>query len=374
VSSRVPARAVEPLDRLLGSARILVCCGPGGVGKTSVAAALAVAAAERGRRTCVLTIDPAMRLAEALGLDGLGNEPVGVQGVTGEAGLDAMMLDMRRTFDDLVRRSAPSAEQAEAIIGNPVYQRLASFGGTQEYMAAEKLHELHASGRWDLIVVDTPPTRSALDFLDAPDRMLELLQSRMGPLAGPVRQLGGLLRGLGLAAMPLTELVSRATGTDLLREVTRFLRSIEGMYDGFRDRAKRVRDLLRSPQTAFVVVATPDETALWEAAFLAGRLSSDRLRLAAVVVNRVHQAVELPRVSAAARKALAAGDADARLLAELLDGHRRLATLATAERKRIAGLLAAAPGVGASQVQVPLLDEDPVDLPGLRRLGGHLLA
>ena len=368
--------AIEPrssLDRVLGSAKVLVCCGPGGVGKTSVAAALAVAAAERGRRTCVLTIDPARRLAEALGVDGLGNEPVPVPGVTGDAGLDAMMLDMRRTFDDLVRRTSGSDEQADGIIGNPVYQRLASFGGTQEYMAAEKLHELHTSGRWDLLVVDTPPTRSALDFLDAPDRMLELLQSRLGVLTGPVQRLGGLLRGLGLAATPLTQLVTRATGTDLLREVTRFLGEIEGMYDGFRDRAKRVRDLLRSGQTAFVVVATPDETALWEAAFLSGRLSSDRLKLGAVVVNRVHPAAELPRVRAAARKALAEGDADARLLAGLLDGHRKQAALAAAERKRIAGLLAAAPGAGAAQVKVPLLDEDPVDLPGLRRLGEHLL-
>jgi anion-transporting ArsA/GET3 family ATPase len=375
VSAPVPR--VEPLGTLLGSARGVIACGPGGVGKTSVAAALAVAAAERGRRVCVLTIDPARRLAQALGLDGLGNEPTPVEGLQGAGNLDAMMLDVRRTFDDLVRRTAPSPGQADAIIATPMYQRLASFGGTQEFMAAEKLHQLHASGRWDLLVVDTPPTRSALDFLDAPDRMLELLRSRMGALTGPVRSLRGVLRGLGLAATPLTQLVGRVVGTDLLGEVTKFLGAIEGMYDDARERANKVRDLLRASETAFVVVATPDESALWEAAFLAGRLGADRLRLGAVVVNRVHRAASLPRVSAAARKALAAAggrDPGAKLLGALLDAHRRQATLATAERKRIGGLLAAAPGAGAAQVQVPLLGEDPTDLPGLRALAGHLLA
>ena len=370
-----PVPKVEPLGRLLGSASVVIACGPGGVGKTSVAAALAVAAAERGRRVCVLTIDPARRLAQALGLDGLGNEPTPVEGLAGGR-LDAMMLDVRRTFDDLVRRTAPSPGQADAIIATPMYQRLASFGGTQEFMAAEKLHQLHASGRWDLLVVDTPPTRSALDFLDAPDRMLELLRSRMGSLTGPVRSLRGVLRGLGLAATPLTQLVGRVVGTDLLAEVTKFLGAIEGMYDDARERANKVRDLLRAPETAFVVVATPDESALWEAAFLAGRLGADRLRLGAVVVNRVHRAADLPKVSPAARKALAAAKRDqgARLLGALLDAHRRQATLATAERKRIGGLLAAAPGAGAAQVQVPLLGEDPTDLPGLRALAGYLLA
>jgi anion-transporting ArsA/GET3 family ATPase len=371
VSARVPATAGASLDRLLAEARIVVCCGPGGVGKTSVAAALALTAAERGRRTCVLTIDPARRLAEALGLDELGNEPTPVPGVGG-GGLDAMMLQARRTFDELIRRGA-GADQADAIIGNPVYQRLASFGGTQEYMAAEKLYELHASGRWDLLVVDTPPTRSALDFLDAPDRMLELLRARMGMLAGPAGRLGDLLRGIGISAAPLTQLVARATGTDLLGEVTRFLRAFETMYDGFRARAEQVRALLRSAETSFVVVATPDETALWEAAFLAGRLDADRLGLGAVVVNRVHQAAHVPRVPAAARKKLAAGGEDERLLAGLLEGHRRTATLAAAERRRIAGLLNA-PGAATTRIQVPLLDEDPVDLPGLRRLGAHLVS
>jgi anion-transporting ArsA/GET3 family ATPase len=291
-----------------------------------------------------------------------------VPGVDGQ--LDAMMLDMRRTFDDVVQRNAGSAEQAERILSNPIYQRLSSsLSGTQEYMAAEKLHELHASGRWDLLVVDTPPTRSALDFLDAPGRLHDLLDQRVRVIAAPAQRLGGLLRGFGISVSPISALVSRVTGVDLLREVTGFLAAFDGMYEGFTERARRVRDLLHEPSTGFVVIATPDEAALWEAAFLTGRLAGDRLRLGAVVVNRVHQARKLARVGAAARTTLAAGDPDQRLLAGLLTRHAQLAALAAAEQKRIAGLLASAPTAAAARVQVPLLGDDLADLPGLRALG-----
>jgi anion-transporting ArsA/GET3 family ATPase len=367
------------LATLARSAKVLICCGPGGVGKTTTAATIAVWAAAHGRRTCVLTIDPARRLAQALGLDGLDNSPRPVAMPAPDHGgslggsLDAMMLDPRSTFDEVVRRNARSSEQAERILSNPIYRRLTSVSGTQEYMAMEKLHELHASGRWDLLVVDTPPTRSALDFLDAPDRLYRLLDQRLRTVTAPLRKAKGFLRGLGIGASPLTGLVGRVTGIDLLREVTDFVAAFDGMYEGFKERARRVRDLLHQDSTAFVVVATPDEAALLEGAFFAGRLAGDHLRLGAIVVNRITTAATLPMVPAARRKVLAGGDDDQRLLAALLDRHADRATLAAAEQQRINTLLAAVPAGGATRVQVPLLAEDLTDLAGLRRLGGHLL-
>jgi anion-transporting ArsA/GET3 family ATPase len=366
------------LAALTRSAQVLICCGPGGVGKTTTAAAIAVWAATHGRRTCVLTIDPARRLAQALGLDGLDNSPrpVALADVMGKyalGSLDAMMLDPRQTFDEVVRRNARSDEQADRILGNPIYRRLTSVAGTQEYMAMEKLHELHASGRWDLLVVDTPPTRSALDFLDAPDRLYRLLDQRLRTVTAPLRKAKGFLRGLGIGASPLTGLVGRVTGVDLLREVTEFVAAFDGMYEGFKDRAKRVRDLLHQPATAFVVVATPDEAALVEGAFFTGRLAGDHLRLGAVVVNRVTTSASVPPVSAPRRKALAADGDDGRLLAALLDHHADRTAQASAEQQRINTLLAAVPGLGAARVQVPLLADDLADLDGLRTLGRHLL-
>jgi anion-transporting ArsA/GET3 family ATPase len=358
---------------LVRDARILICCGPGGVGKTTSAAALALWAAEHGRRTCVLTIDPARRLAQALGLDELDNTPRPVPGVR-DGSLDAMMLDMRSTFDGLVRSNASDPEQAERILSNAVYQRLSSAAaGTQEYMAMEKLHELHSSGNWDLLVVDTPPTRSALDFVDAPRRMEELLDRRLRGLALPVQRLSGLVRGLGLAGS-LSGLTQRVTGPDLLREMVTFVAEFDGMYEGFRDRAKATRALLQESSTAFVVLTSTDEAALWEGAFLAGRLTGDQLRLGAVVVNRVSQSITLPRVPVSARKSLLAKrTGDARLLGRLLETHATRAALAQAEQRRVTGLLAAVPATGAAQIQVPLLSDDLTDLPGLRVLGEHLV-
>jgi anion-transporting ArsA/GET3 family ATPase len=367
------------LDEVVRTARIVICCGSGGVGKTSTAAAVAVRAAERGRRTCVLTIDPARRLAQALGLDLLSNTPKPVTGIglpaDGPGSLDAMMLDMRRTFDEVIERYARDAEQAERILANRFYQRVSStLAGTQEYMAMEKLYELHESHRYDLLVVDTPPTRSALDFLDAPDNLNELLDARaFRMLIAPAQRMGrGYLRGLNLATNAMTRMVRRLTGSDLLADVGEFFAAFEGMYDGFRDRAQRVYDLLKHPGTAFVVVATPDEAALREAAFFARRLAEDRMPLGALVVNRVHRAGRVPAVAAGPRARLAAGDADARLLADLLEQHDALEALAAAEQRRIGELLAAVPSLAA--VQVPLMADEVHSRKGLRRLGAHLFA
>jgi anion-transporting ArsA/GET3 family ATPase len=375
---KVVSMAASPLAELARSARIVVCCGSGGVGKTSTAAAVALWAAESGRRTCVLTIDPARRLAQALGLDLLSNapRPVRVKGLSrGPGSLDAMMLDMRRTFDEVIERYARDAEQADRILANRFYQRLSStLAGTQEYMAMEKLYELHESQRYDLLVVDTPPTRSALDFLDAPDNLNELLDARaFRLLIAPAQRIGrGYLRGLNMATTAMTKMVRRVTGSELLAEVGEFFAAFEGMYDGFKARAGLVYDQLKHPSTAFVVVATPEGPALREAAYFAGRLAADRMPLGALVVNRIHQAGPVPQVPAAARRRLAGGGADGRLLADLLELHDGLETLAAAEQRRVRDLLATVPNLGV--VQVPMLADDVHDLPGLRRLGAHLFA
>jgi anion-transporting ArsA/GET3 family ATPase len=286
-----------------------------------------------------------------------------------------MMLDMRRTFDEVIERYARDEEQADRILANRFYQRLSStLAGTQEYMAMEKLYELHESQRYDLLVVDTPPTRSALDFLDAPDNLNELLDARaFRLLIAPAQRIGkGYLRGLNLATTAMTKMVRRVTGSELLAEVGEFFAAFEGMYDGFKERAGLVYDQLKHPSTAFVVVATPEGPALREAAYFAGRLAADRMPLGALVVNRIHRAGAVPEVPAPARAGLRAGGADGRLLADLLELHDTLETLAAAEQRRVRDLLDTVPNLGV--VQVPLLPDDVHDLAGLRRLGGHLFA
>jgi anion-transporting ArsA/GET3 family ATPase len=368
----------SPLDAIVRDARIVVCCGSGGVGKTSTAAALALRGAELGRRTCVLTIDPARRLAQALGLDLLSNEPKPVSGKglpAGPGSLDAMTLDMRRTFDEVIERYARDEEQAERILANRFYQRLSStLAGTQEYMAMEKLYELHESGRYELLVVDTPPTRSALDFLDAPAHLNELLDARaLRLLIGPAQRVGrGYIAGLNFATNAMARMIRRITGSELLAEVGEFFAAFEGMYDGFKQRARRVYELLEHPGTAFVVVATPDQVALREAGYFAGRLSIEAMPLGALVVNRVHRAVPVPEVPAGQLGRLRGAGADGHLLAILLERHRALEALATTERRRIAELVETVPDIGV--VEVPLLADDVHDVPGLRRLGAHLFA
>jgi anion-transporting ArsA/GET3 family ATPase len=307
----------------------------------------------------------------------LSNEPKPVRGKGSElrepGGLDAMMLDMRRTFDEVIERYARDDEQAERILGNRFYQRLSStLAGTQEYMAMEKLYELHEEGRYELLVVDTPPTRSALDFLDAPQHLNELLDARaLRLLIAPAQRVGrGYLKGLNFATTTMTRLVRRLTGSELLAEVGEFFAAFEGMYDGFKDRARRVYELLKHPDTAFVVVATPDQAALREAAYFAGRLASEQMPLGALVVNRIHRAPPVPKVSSAALHRLADDGADGRLLADLVEQHQALEALAASERERIADLAKRVRGVDV--VQVPLLSDDVHDLAGLRRLGDHL--
>ncbi len=367
-------------DRGVG---IVVCCGSGGVGKTTTAAALGLRAAEQGRRVVVLTIDPARRLAQSLGLTVLDNTPRPVATVDTSAGgsLDAMMLDMKRTFDDVVEAHA-SPDKAAQILANPFYQAVSSsFAGTQEYMAMEKLGQLRAEadrdGTWDLIVVDTPPSRSALDFLDAPTRLGSFLDGRfIRLLAAPARAGGrAYLKMLTAGVALATSTLSKILGGQMLTDVQTFVAALDTMFGGFRERADVTYALLKEPATAFVVVAAPERDALREAAYFVDRLAQERMPLAGLVVNRL-QSVPASTLSAAraeeAAEALAdAGDAVASpASAQILTLHAEVAALAARQRAQVSRFAAGHPGIRL--VEVPAAATDIHDLTGLRSVGAAL--
>ncbi|GLW49088.1 anion-transporting ATPase [Streptomyces sp. NBRC 14336] len=288
-----PARALD-IDPLLDDAgtRIIVCCGSGGVGKTTTAAALGLRAAERGRKVVVLTIDPARRLAQSMGIDSLDNTPRRVKGIDDSGGgeLHAMMLDMKRTFDEIVEAHA-DPERAAAILGNPFYQSLsAGFAGTQEYMAMEKLGQLRAKDEWDLIVVDTPPSRSALDFLDAPKRLGSFLDGKLIRVLLAPAKVGGRagMKFLNVGMSMMTGALGKLLGGQLLKDVQTFVAAMDSMFGGFRTRADATYKLLQAPGTAFLVVAAPERDALREAAYFVERLAAEDMPLAGLVLNRVH--------------------------------------------------------------------------------------
>ncbi|WP_405726953.1 ArsA family ATPase [Streptomyces sp. NBC_01537] len=303
---------VLEIDPLLDDprTRILVCCGSGGVGKTTTAAALGVRAAERGRKAVVLTIDPARRLAQSMGLSELDNTPRRVEGVDESAGgeLSAMMLDMKRTFDEVVLQHS-DPERARAILENPFYQSLsAGFAGTQEYMAMEKLGQLRALDTWDLIIVDTPPSRSALDFLDAPKRLGSFLDGRFIRLLMAPAKVGGRagVKFLNLGMSMMTGTLSKVMGAQLLRDVQTFVAAMDSMFGGFRKRADATYKLLQANGTAFLVVAAPERDALREASYFVERLAAEDMPLAGLVLNRVHGS---GAAQLTAERALAAAEA-----------------------------------------------------------------
>ena len=352
--------------------RIVVCCGAGGVGKTTTSAALALAAAEAGRSVVVLTIDPARRLAQSLGLTELDNEPrrVEVPGASGE--LHAMMLDMKRTFDDIVvAHSTP--ERSQQILDNPFYQTLSSsFSGTQEYMAMEKLGQLRASEQWDLIIVDTPPSRSALDFLDAPNRMSRFLDGTMIRLLMAPSRAGFKFASAGF--LLFSRIVSKILGGQLLRDISAFVAALDTMFGGFRERATATYELLRRPGTSFVVVASPEPDALREASYFVDRLSADTMPLAGLVVNRTHppatSALSATRAAAAAEAVLEAGGPDADLAAAALRVHAERMTLAAREQHLADRFTSAHPEVAVRTV--PAAAGDVHDLDGLRTMAAEL--
>jgi anion-transporting ArsA/GET3 family ATPase len=372
---------VKPLD-----GRKIVCCvGSGGVGKTTTAAALALAAAVEGKRALVLTIDPARRLANSLGLKALGNAETRIDAshfadakLAARGEMWAMMLNLKRSWDELVRRNARSAEQAQAILDNKLYQTLSTaMAGSLEYIAMEKVLELYSSGRFDVVVLDTPPTSNALDFLHAPDRVLDVLDNNaMRIMLGPMLKAGKL--GLRLLAAPsglVLRTLARFTGSDFLRDLASFMMAFEGMYEGFKERAARVKALLSSPQTGFVLVTSPNPLTTQEALFFHRALEKDGIRTAAVVVNRVQRDPRRhggPDNLAALQEALQLAQIkdENRLAERLCQTLTEQAILADLDRREVERLRDVLRGVPL--FTVPRLRKDVHDLAGLWQIGEYL--
>lgn len=362
-------------------ARVWICAGAGGVGKTTISAALALGIAARGSKVAVITIDPAQRLAESLGLRQLGNEPVRVpldrlgdcaapEGSRAGGELWAMSLDAQRTLDELVELLLPDAQARGALFANRIYRELSSaVAGTQELTAVAKLYELSGSGDYDAIVLDTPPSRSALDFLDAPDRLTQFLESRT--LTAMMRSAGLGARVLGSGPAAALRLLTRVTGVELLEDAASFLAALGELRGGFRERAASVRELLREPTSAFVLATSAERDRLDETAFLTRRLRSAQMRLGGVVVNRVHHD-ELGDFDAGALERSLSAELGAslaqRVTENLCEYHEQV------EQDRAGELrLTRALGLDAL-IEIPQLDIDLHDLDGLTRVARLLLA
>jgi anion-transporting ArsA/GET3 family ATPase len=361
------------VDELLANPaiRIVVCCGSGGVGKTTTAAALGLRAAERhGRRVVVLTIDPARRLAQSLGLTELDNTPRSVPGIGADNGgeLSAMMLDMKRTFDEVVAAHTEPA-RAKEIFANPFYQAMSStFSGTQEYMAMEKLAQLRASGDWDLIVVDTPPSRSALDFLDAPARLGRFLDGKMLRMfAAPAKAGGRSVFNLVTASFGIfSRAVQKILGAQLLTDLSGFVAALDSMFGGFRERAEQTYRVLQDPQTAFLVIAAPEPDALREAAFFAGRLGEEKMPLTGLVLNRVHRS---HASDITAEQALGASDeieGEHPVAGDILRIHAAVAEQAAREHQIIGRFTGEFPQVPVVEIAARATDVHDID--GLRAI------
>ncbi|MDQ3956887.1 MAG: AAA family ATPase [Actinomycetota bacterium] len=372
---------MNPIAEIVRSKEVVVCAGAGGVGKTTTAAAIALRAAIDGKRAAVLTIDPARRLASSLGLKELSNEPTKVAarkfsavGVKPAGELHALMLDTKTTFDRVVHRYAPTQEQADRIIANRFYRNISStLSGTQEYMAMEKLYELHADGGFDVVVIDTPPTRNALDFLDAPQRMNDFFDSRVLRwfLLPYMKAGGGLMRVANVAAGTFLRIVKRIVGTEVLEDTAEFFANLEGMYEGFKQRAREVNELLQSGATSFVIVTSPAEDSVTEATFFAERLDESGLPFGALVVNRVHPKIgDGIDVKPRQLHKLEAGDEDARLLAKLLDNEEAFMRVVRLEEQNLTTLARRVPR--HKWVRVPYLEQEAVDFSGLLAISDQL--
>ena len=343
------------LTSLLDGKRIVICAGSGGVGKTTTAAAVALGMAERGLRVAVVTIDPARRLANSLGMEQLGNEPHRID-VDADGELWAMMLDSKRTFDDLIERLAPDARTRDEVLANRIYQQLSSaVAGSQEFTAIAKLYELDQEGGFDLLVLDTPPSLNALDFLDAQGRLTRFFQGRALRLfLRPGRLLG---RGTGL----VFSVLQRVTGVDLLRDLSTFFRSLGGMADGFTERARRVGALLEDPATTFLIVTAPRHDPIEEAIFFHRKLRDAGMPFGGLVVNRLH-------VAPSGEVPASLGDALGSRVEAAMDD------LAARAEREAANVELLRSELGAPAAVVPELDDDVHDLEGLVRMREHLFA
>jgi len=387
---RSPRSEPAGLGRRLGSLDVVICCGSGGVGKTTVSAALGMAiAAAEDKRVLVLTVDPARRLATALGIKGIGAEPVRIPkarlrraGITIAGDLEAAMLDMKQAWDRMIERYSPDRATAQRILRNPLYQRITdSFVGSHEYAAIEALYELHDAGEYDCIVVDTPPSRNALDFLEAPSRLTDYVGSRLlSLLSGGPSRFG--FRAMNFAAAPFLRLADRLLGAEVLAEVSDFVRQLQLLYDGIQGRARSVYRLLRSPQTGFVVVTTLEQGPFTEAEFFCTKLREFKMPLRAMVVNRVLPEVFRDPGGVAAATTLVEDSKVAKWLSDEL--HVRVAaetarfvgsifltrnTLANRETRQLAklGRIGDVP-----VVRIPLFSEEVSELEGLVRIAKAL--
>ena len=375
---------------LLAGKEVCICAGSGGVGKTTTSAAIAMGMAARGKKVAVLTIDPAKRLANSLGLKKLGNEECLVPaerfaehevGMKGE--LWAMMLDAKRTFDDLVERHAPDEETRDRILSNRIYQEVSNaMAGSQEYMAMEKLYELHQEARYDLLVLDTPPTRHALDFLEAPERMTRFIEGKSLQFFLKPGRFG--VKMIGRSGGTVFGILKRITGIDLLQDLSDFFQSFGEMATGFRDRAKRVNELLSNKRTSFVLVTSPEREPIEEAIYFWRKLTESKLPFGGVVVNKVHHdylrwaedsrgldpGTALDQLPGELERVLGFGEDGSSLAAKVYENFQRYLVLASRDRENISALTRRLEGEHV--VEVPYLDEDVHDIDGLAELNRYL--
>jgi anion-transporting ArsA/GET3 family ATPase len=367
------------VDEILEGKDICICAGSGGVGKTTTSAAIATGMAARGLRVCVLTIDPAKRLADSLGLRELGNEASQVDpalfeqhGIEMKGELWAMMLDAKATFDDLVARQAPDEEARDRVLNNRIYQQISSaLAGSQEYMAMEKLFELHTEGRFDLLVLDTPPSRDALDFLDAPKRLTQFIEGRS--LRVFMKPTGLAARVAGRGASVALSVFKRIVGFDLLADLAEFFNAFSGMVDGFQARAKRVNSLLADPHTCFLVVCGPQGEPIDEAVYFHRKLVEAKLPFGGVIVNKVHYPAERLRGDGGdLRTALVEKLGDEDLAGRVAENFADYQALAERDTRNIEHLAAELRTKGV--IRIPYLDEDVHDLGGLAEINRYLFA
>ncbi len=353
---------------LISQRNTIICCGSGGVGKTTVAAAMALCGATQGRKTCVVTVDPARRLADALGIGQLDNSPRKIEGPwPGE--LWAVMLDTKGTFDELIRNYSSDQAQVESILHNRLYKNLSgSFSGTQEYMAMEKLYELHSDSRFDFIVVDTPPTRNALDFLDAPRQLGRFLDNKIFRLLMmPART---YLKAVSVATRTFLRAISKVVGAEVVADAVAFFQAFEGLEQGFRDRAGKVESVLSDPSTAFVLMTSPRTEAVDEAMFFAKKLAESKMKVEGLVVNRVHPSFKLDNQGPIDLAQLTTR-VESQLGKDLLENWAQMNLMADQEATHVRDLRAKVSP--APVVEIPLLDGDVHDLDSVRSIASFLV-